>query len=154
MEPKAKKTAKPVEEKPATRVEKKAPVTPVISDTKALKKSIPAKVAKTARGLRTVKVAPKDKKAEALTPTEPTRKVTPVKVSEPAKPVKPAKVVKASAAVNAAKMEVAAKPARLDLSKLQRLSAGQRTYIRRLKQLARQEGTAYHAPFIQRASAK
>ena len=142
MEPKMKKTAKPTEENLTTLVEKKAAVTPIVNDTKSIKKSIPAKVAKTARGVRTVKVALKDKKAEAVTPTEPIRKVS------------PAKVITAPAVVETAKIDNTPKPARSDLSKPTGLSAGQRTYIRRLKQLAHQEGTTFHSPFVQRALAK
>jgi len=108
----------------------------------ATRKVIPAKVAKTARGVRAVKAAHTIKKAEAVTPTE------------PIKLVKTARAVTVPVPAEAARIKLVAQPVRLDLSKPQRLSTGQRTYIRRLKQLAHQEGVAYHAPLIQRATAK
>jgi hypothetical protein len=39
-------------------------------------------------------------------------------------------------------------------TKFKRLSKGQRTHVRRLKQAARQEGTIYRSPIIHRAPVK
>ena len=80
------------------------------------------------------------KKAVSVTPTEPVRKIT------------PAKVVKTAAAL--LKPALPFNPANFDLSKPKPLSEGQRIFIQRLKQLARQEGTSNHAPSFQRAPVK
>ena len=145
MEPNTKKIVKTIEAKDAFDVEKSSKM----ADTNTVKKAprivVPSKVAKTARGIRAVKSDP---------PTEPISKVTPVKSAQPAKIVKKTVAVIDPKPVEGVKIEPASKTVRLDLAKPQRLSSGQRTYIRRLKQLARQEGVANQPHFIQRSTAK
>ena len=155
MEPKTKKIVKKTGMAVTTKVEKTPALTSTTSVKKAPRKVIPAKVAKIARVVKTVKATAKTvKNDEAVTPKEPTRKVAPPKVVKPAKVVKLAKAASVPELVETARPEVSAKIAKPDLSKPRRLSSGQRTFIRRLKQLARQEGTTYHPPLIRRAAAK
>jgi hypothetical protein len=152
MEPTTKKILKTTKTTVKNKVEKNPALTKTASIEKAPKKVIPAKVAKPARVVKTVKAAVKNE--EAVTPKEPTRKVSAPKVVKPAKIVKLAKAASVTELVETARPEVSAKTAKPGLSKPRRLSSGQRTFIRRLKQLARQEGTTYHAPLIRRAAAK
>lgn len=81
------------------------------------------------------------------------------KVIKAAKPVKAAKAAKAEIIVDAAATvekpkATKTKPVKMDMTHLKRLSAGQRIYIRRLKQTARQNGTVYRSPIARQPQAK
>ncbi len=43
---------------------------------------------------------------------------------------------------------------KMDKTKFKRLSKGQRTHVRRLKQAAREEGTIYRPPIVRRVPTK
>lgn len=75
-------------------------------------------------------------------------------VTKPGTIVKAAKPDKAAKTAKPANIAKAAKTAKTNVTKVKRLSAGQRIYERRMKQAARQEGTIYHSLIVHRAPAK
>lgn len=107
-----------------------------------------AKITKTAKTGTTAKVV-KVKKTALTAKAD--------AVAKPTKMVKPAQVAKAETlaqAVKPVKTAKAAKKVKPDLTNLKRLSAGQRTHERRMKQAARQEGSVYHSLIIRQVVAK
>jgi hypothetical protein len=112
---------------------------------KTSKAAVPEKIAKTDKVIKVAKPAPSAKVAKANKP---------VKAARPVKAVKVAKLDIPIDATDAVEKSKAAKPAKMDMTHLKRLPAGQRIYIRRLKQTARQNGTVYRSMIARQPQAK